>query len=109
MEPNEDDERAARERYEAGLPMLSEIGEYPAEPGTIWDAPVAELTIALVDEHGHVRAPDGAGEEEAAAPVVRALLGITYTDGEYAEQIVEGVSDLPGLLRRLLDGYPTSR
>lgn len=87
-----DGERAARARYEAGLPMLSDVGQPGMPQGSVADEPVAELTLALVDEHGRV---DGTP--------TRALVGISYASGEYAEQTVEGVRSLAELLARLLD------
>jgi len=55
-------EALALARYESGLPLLSNVGEEPAPPGTVVsEGPegVAELTIALVNDHGRVSDRDG--------------------------------------------------
>ncbi len=99
-------EALARARYESGLPLLSNVGEEPAPPGTITsEGPegVAELTIALVNDQGRVSDPDGHPRP------TKALLGIGYTTGEYAEDTVPGVTSLEQLLQWLLDQLRASR
>jgi hypothetical protein len=94
-----DPEELGRARYESGLPLLSDVGDHAAgvpdaiaaPAGRVTDGPVAELVLALVDEGGRV---DG--------EPVAALVGIGYRDGEYAEDRVDGVTDLAEALAGLL-------
>jgi hypothetical protein len=53
------------------------------------------LTIALVNDQGRVSDPDG------HARPTKALLGIGYTTGDYAEDTVPGVTSLEQLLDQL--------
>jgi hypothetical protein len=61
------------------------------------------LTIALLNDQGRVSDPDG------HARPTKALLGIGYTTGEYAEDTLPGVTTLEEVLERLLGQLRASR
>jgi hypothetical protein len=99
-------EALARARYESGLPLLSNVGEEPAPPGTIIsEGPerVAELTIALVNDQGPGFRPG------RTRPTYEGAAGHRIPTGDYAEDTVPGVTSLEQLLERLLDQLRASR
>jgi hypothetical protein len=74
--------------------MLSGHFDDPPDPamrGTVADRPVVELALALVDQDGRV---DG--------DPVRTRVAMSYADGDFAEDVLEGATTLREALTRLL-------